>query len=111
MILRLWSGWTTPDNANTYDDVLHTEVAPGIVDRDIPGLTAFEVWTRHPGELKQEREFLTAMWFEDWASVADFTGGDPHESVVPPAARRVLSRFDAHSRHYDLRARHLPRID
>ena len=29
-------------------------------------------------------------------------------SVVPPAARAVLSRFDAHSQHYELLQRHVP---
>ncbi len=109
MILRLWSGWTTPANAARYDEVLNTEVAPGIVGRGLPGLAAFEVWTRREDEVEGEHEFLTAMWFENLAAVAEFTGGDPHRSVVPPRAQAVLSRFDTHSRHYDLRARHWPR--
>ena len=109
MILRLWSGWTTPGTAGEYDNILDSEVAPAIVDRELDGLSAFEVWTRLPSEVPDEREFLTAMWFRDLAAVAAFTGGDPHESVVPPRARRALSRFDEHSRHYELRRRHLPR--
>lgn len=48
------------------------------------------------------------MWFDDLDAVTEFTGGDPHESVVPARARAVLSRFDAHAHHYALRARHLP---
>lgn len=106
MIMRLWSGWTTPDNAGAYDKVLNTEVAPRIVERGVAGLEGFEVWTRRPDEVEHEAEFLTAMWFADLDAVGRFTGGDPHRSVVPPAARRVLSRFDEHARHYDLRARH-----
>lgn len=108
MILRLWSGWADGANAAAYDRVLDTEVAPGIVGRGLPGLERFEVWTRaDPQEEPASREFLTAMWFHDWDAVADFTGGDPRRSVVPPNARRVLSRFDEHSRHYELRRRHL----
>lgn len=108
MILRLWSGWTTLEDAPAYDAILDTEVAPGIVDRRIQGLSAFEVWTRRGDESNDEREFLTAIWFDDLAAVREFTGGDPRKSVVPARARAVLSRFDAHSRHYDLRARHWP---
>lgn len=108
MILRLWSGWTTPGNADAYDRILDTEVAPGIVDRRLEGLSAFEVWTRIDSEVADQREFLTAMWFRDLAAVGEFTGGDPHASVVPPRARRVLARYDEHSRHYELRRRHLP---
>jgi hypothetical protein len=40
------------------------------------------------------------MRFDDVAAVAAFTGGDPRTSVVPPAARALLTRFDEHSRHY-----------
>lgn len=109
MILRLWSGYTTPGQAIEYDRVLDTDVAPGIVGRGMGGLDRFEVWTRLTSEVQGEREFLTAMWFRDLDAVAEFTDGDPHRSVVPPQARATLSRFDAHSRHYELRRRHLPR--
>ena len=107
MILRLWSGWTSGHNTQAYDDVLNTEVAPGIVARDLAGLERFDVWRRLPQEEDGESEFLTAMWFEDMEAVARFAGGDPRSSVVPPSARRVLSRFEDHSRHYELRHRHL----
>jgi hypothetical protein len=36
------------------------------------------------------------------AAVAAFTGGDPAQSVVPPAARRLLARFDEHWQHYEV---------
>lgn len=108
MILRLWSGWASGEDSEAYDHVLDTEVAPGIVARNLSGLERFEVWRRLADEEEQAgSEFLTAMWFRDMDAVADFTGGDPRGSVVPPNARRVLSRFDAHSRHYELRRRHL----
>lgn len=108
MILRLWSGWATGANVEAYDHVLNTEVAPGIVARKLSGLERFEVWRRLVQDEEQaESEFLTAMWFQDMDAVAAFTGGDPSSSVVPPNARRVLSRFEEHSRHYELRLRHL----
>ncbi|WP_256838280.1 hypothetical protein [Ornithinimicrobium faecis] len=107
MILRLWSGWTTAEQARAYDQVLDSEVAPGIVDRDLPGLEGFEVWHRVAQERRDRHEFLTAMRFTDLAAVSEFTGGDPHTSVVPARARAVLDHFDAHSRHYELRRRHV----
>jgi hypothetical protein len=109
VILRLWSGYATPEQAIEYDRVLNTDVAPGIVERGLEGLEQFEVWSRLTSEAQPESEFLTAMWFRDHEAVAAFTGGDPYRSVVPPQARAVLSRFDEHSRHYELRRRHLPR--
>lgn len=108
MILRLWSGWTTGEGTAAYDKVLNEEVAPGVAARKLDGLDRFEVWTRSALDGGAgEQEFLTAMWFSDLDAVAEFTGGDPRRSVVPPAARRVLSRFDEHSRHYELRQRHV----
>lgn len=109
MILRLWSGWASGENIEAYDHVLNTEVAPGIVARNLSGLDRFEVWRGLAGEEdgQGEREFLTAMWFQDIDAVAAFTGGDPHESVVPLNARRVLTRFEGHSRHYEFRQRHI----
>ncbi|WP_435741796.1 hypothetical protein [Nocardioides sp. SYSU DS0663] len=103
MILRLWSGWTTPENADRYEKLLNETIAPGIVGRELDGLLAFDVWRRHPArpeEPGQEVEFLTSMVFRDEQAVARFTGGDPSSSVVPASARQVLLRFDEHSRHY-----------
>jgi hypothetical protein len=99
-----------PEEAAAYDRVLDTDVAPGIVRRGPGGLERFEMWTRLGSEAQAEREFLTAMCFRDLDAVAEFTGGDPHGSVVPPQARATLSRFDEHSRHHELRRRHLPPV-
>ncbi len=107
MILRLWSGWTEPARAADYDRILDSEVAPGIVGRDLEGLLSFDVWTRDPAEVGDESEFQTAMVFADMDAVSRFTGGDPRASVVPPRARQALVRHDEHSRHYRLRARHI----
>ncbi|MDQ3359448.1 MAG: antibiotic biosynthesis monooxygenase [Actinomycetota bacterium] len=107
MILRLWRGWTDAGHADAYDSVLDTNVAPGIVARELDGLESFEVFRRMPSELGGESEFLTAMRFRDMDAVERFTGGDPHASYVPPQARAVLARFDEHSQHYELRRRHI----
>jgi hypothetical protein len=37
--------------------------------------------------------------------VREFSGEDYEVSVVPPAARAVLSRFDERSQHYEVRER------
>jgi hypothetical protein len=37
MILRIWHGWTTRDNADSYQQLLDTTIAPGIIARQIPG--------------------------------------------------------------------------
>jgi hypothetical protein len=106
MILRLWHGWTAPAQTEAYEQLLTGQVAPAIFDRTIPGLRELRVLRRDPRELDPaaETEFLTVMAFDDLAAVAAFTGGDPSTSVVPPAARQLLARFDDHSQHYTSRA-------
>jgi hypothetical protein len=102
VILRLWRGWTTPERSAAYERLLLGEIAPGILERAIPGLRDLTVLRRDPRELDPARggEILTAMTFDDLTAVAAFTGGDPSVSVVPAAARELLTRFDQHSQHY-----------
>jgi len=35
-IKRVWHGWTTPENADAYQDLLRREVFRGIEDKRIP---------------------------------------------------------------------------
>ena len=37
MITRIWHGWTTPENADTYEELLRTEILPDIAQKGIPG--------------------------------------------------------------------------
>jgi hypothetical protein len=102
MILRLWRGWTDLARTAAYEELLTSRIAPAILARGVPGLMDLTVLRRLPQELDpaQGGEVLTAMTFSDLDAVAAFTGGDPRSSVVPPAARALLTRFDAHSQHY-----------
>jgi hypothetical protein len=45
------------------------------------------------------------MWFDSFDAVREFAGADAEASVVPPAARQLLSRFDERSQHYEVRER------
>ena len=104
MIIRAWNGWTTPANAPAYESLLNGTIAPGILSRAIPGLHELAVLRRATSE--DEAHFLTLMTFDDWHAVEQFTGPDPSASVVPQAARELLSRHDAHSQHFELLRRH-----
>ena len=100
MICRLWHGWTTPSNADAYEQLLREEVFVGIASRGIPGFKGIEMLRRPSGA---EVEFVTLMWFTSLDDVRQFAGEDYAKAVVPEAARRVLSRFDAESVHYEVR--------
>jgi len=99
MISRIWHGWTTPANADAYEALLRTEIFPGIQGRQIAGYRGIHLLRRDFGE---EVEFITIMWFDSLEVVRAFAGPDYAVAVVPPKARALLLRFDAHSAHYDV---------
>ena len=99
MICRLWRGWTTPDNADAYEQIVRGEVIPGIEARDIPGFRHIDLMRR---ELEAEVEFATLMWFDSIEAIKAFVGEDHEASHVPAAARAVLSRFDERAAHFEL---------
>ena len=101
VIVRTWHGWTLPDNADAYEALLTSTIVPGIVDRAIPGHRSTDILRCDSSEsVSGEVEFVTVMVFDDWDAIVEFAGGDGTPSVVPDAARALLSRFDDHSRHY-----------
>ncbi len=102
MICRIWHGWTTPANADAYEQLLKREIFEGIVQRAIPGFRTIELERR---DVEDMVEFVTIMWFDSLDAVRQFAGADYEAAVVPPAARAVLARFDARSAHYEVRER------
>ena len=102
MIARVWHGWTSRDNADTYETLLKTEIFPGILAKGVDGLQKIELFRRDIGA---EIEFMTVMWFRDLAAVKTFAGEDHEVAYVPPKARAVLARFDQRSQHYEIRER------
>jgi len=95
---RTWHGWTTPENADVYEELLRSEVLPGIEAKRISGYQSIEVLRR---ELGDEVEFVTIMTFDSLQNVIDFQGEDYTRCYVPAAARLVLKRWDQRSVHYE----------
>ena len=104
MIIRAWNGWTTPENAQAYEELLNGTIAPAIMAREIPGLRDLAVLRRVTREA--QNHFLTLMTFDNWQAVEEFAGPDATTSVVPPAAQALLTHHDAHSQHFELLHRH-----
>ncbi len=100
MISRIWHGWTTPENADIYENLLKTEIFPGIASKKVSGYRGIQLFRR---PLDSEIEFITIMWFESWDAVKQFAGEDYEKAYVPPKARNVLSRYDDRSQHYEIR--------
>ena len=100
MIARLWHGWTTPENADTYENLLKTEIFPGIAAKGVAGYLGIRLLRRMRDE---EVEFITMMEFDSWEAVRQFAGEDYERAYVPPKAREVLAHFDGRSQHYEIR--------
>lgn len=99
MICRLWRGWTTPQNAETYERIVRGEVIPAIEARRIPGFIHIDLMRRDVGD---EVEFQTLMWFERLDAIKAFMGDDYSVSHVPAAAQSVLKRFDERAAHFEV---------
>ena len=98
-ICRQWRGWTTPENADTYERIVRGEVIPGIEARRIPGFRHIDLMRRDLGD---EVEFQTLMWFDSLDAIIAFMGEDYSASHVPPAAQAVLKRFDKRATHFEV---------
>jgi len=97
MISRIWHGYTTRENADTYESLLRNEIFVGIANKNIDGYRGIQLLRR---ELPEETEFITIMWFDSIDSVRKFAGDDYENAVVPESAQKVLSHYDKTSAHY-----------
>ena len=99
MISRVWHGWTHHDNANAYQKLLLETILPGIAAKASPGYHGAYLFRR----VDRDRvEFVTTMYFDSIESVRSFAGEDYESAVVPPEAQKLLARFDARSKHYEV---------
>ena len=97
-IRRIWHGWTTPENADAYQELLHREIFPGIEAKEIEGYQSVALYRR---DQEDEVEFMTIMTFDSLESVISFQGSDYEKSYVPPAAQKLLKRWDKKAAHFD----------
>lgn len=100
MIYRIWHGWTTPENADPYENLLKKEIFPAIASKNVSGYRGIQLLRRPSGN---EVEFITIMQFDSLKAVKQFAGEDYEKSYVPDKAKQVLSRHDHRSQHYEMR--------
>ena len=99
MIARIWHGYTTKDNADSYEHLLKEEIFVEIENKNIEGYKGIQLLKR---DLQTEVEFTTIMWFDAIESVKQFAGNDYEKAYVPAKAREVLTRYDDRSTHCEL---------
>jgi len=97
MIVRLWRGRTAVDRAESYVQHLFDAVLPKL--EALPGFRGVTVLRRLDG---QEIEFVVQTHWESMQAIKRFAGRKPEIAVVEPAARAVLSSFDATVLHYEV---------
>jgi len=97
-IKRVWRGWTTPENADPYRDLLKNHVRPGIEAKNIPGYRSLELMSRDLGE---EIEFMTVMTFDSLDNIGGLQGADYERAYVPDVAQAVLKRWDQTCLHFE----------
>jgi len=97
MIARIWHGWTKPEDAKAYEDMLRDEIFPGIARRNIKGYRGAELFI-HDDE--NETEFVTLLRFDSMEAVKAFAGTNENKPVIYPKAEAILTRMDQRSRHY-----------
>ena len=95
MITRLWRGWTTPDNADAYEQFLLSEMFPAM--RGVPGFRNADVLRRHEGD---EIAFVTLTRFDSLEAIREFAGEDYETAVIEPTARALLAHHDERAQHY-----------
>ena len=97
MIVRIWRGQSTIEQADAYFRHVTEKVFPSLAG--IPGHRgAYLLRRKTAGQI----EFLALTLWESMQAVREFAGEDVETAVVEPEARAVLAEFDSFVRHYDL---------
>ena len=97
MIARLWHGYTKPDNAGTYHNLLLTSILPAI--HRIAGYKGSYVLRKDGAD---EVEFITITFWESLDAIREFAGADYETAVVPADRRKFLAHYDPKSAHYEV---------
>jgi hypothetical protein len=101
MIARVWHGYTSPENADTYEAMLKPEPLPGL--GKVKGYRGSYVLRRDAGA---EVEFITILFWDSLDAIRVVAGPEYEIAVVPEPRRAVLSRYDAKAAHFEVASLH-----
>ena len=97
MIVRVWHGWTKPEDADAYEEYLRANLLPTLTGH-VGGFRGGYVSRR---DSDGEVEFLVMTLFDSFEDVRLFAGEDYEMPVIEPEAARLLSRGDERAEHYE----------
>jgi antibiotic biosynthesis monooxygenase (ABM) superfamily enzyme len=96
MIARIWHGWTKPEDAKAYEQLLRDEIFPSIAAQKIEGYRGAELFICEDGD---EVEFVTLLRFDSTDAVTEFAGPQASKPVIFPKAEALITRMEG-ARHY-----------
>ena len=96
MIARVWHGWTKPEDAKAYEQLLRDEIFPSIAGRNIEGYRGAELFVR---DADDEVEFITLLRFDSIDAVKQFAGPEATKPVIFPKAEKLITRMEQ-AQHY-----------
>lgn len=99
MITRMWRGWTSSTNADSYQRFLLDKLFPSM--RAIPGFLGADVLRR---EEQDETGFVTLTRFEALSDVQAFAGDDYETPALEPEALELLTHYEDRAVHYETAA-------
>ena len=100
MIARLWHGWTKPEDAEHYENLIRNVVFADIEKKNIPGYKGMQLLRK---DRENEVEFISMMWFEELENISSFVGEDYETAHVPEICKAVLIRFEERVDHFEIR--------
>jgi heme-degrading monooxygenase HmoA len=96
-VARVWRGFAPPESADAYLEHLQRDTLPQL-HRIVGHRGAYVLRRDDEGEV----EFVVITLWDSLDAVRAFAGDDYEAAVVPPQARRLLSRFDEEVAHYEV---------
>jgi hypothetical protein len=107
VICRVWRGWTTPENAQGYDDYLQEELFPHLEQElRTHGFLGYQLLRMNRGG---ETEFMTMLYFESLDKVRAFAGEEYETPVISAKARTLLAHYADRADHYQVAGSRLDR--
>jgi heme-degrading monooxygenase HmoA len=97
MIMRVWRGWTRPEDTEAYAEYI---LGTGIVDyKATPGNRGAYLVSRSDGD---RTEFLTISFWDNRDVIVAFAGDNIDEAVFYPEDDRFLIERETTVRHFDI---------
>jgi heme-degrading monooxygenase HmoA len=97
MIMRVWRGWTRPEDTEAYAAYI---LATGIVEYEAtPGSRGAYLVSRPDGD---RTEFLTISFWDDLDVIVAFAGDDIDQAVFYPEDDRFLIDREVTVKHFNV---------